>query len=241
MVDYKKNLGYLFLIDLDGVLVDNVAFENNVLLEISKELSLREKITVAKAEQILFNQIKKPVEGRNRFRYDFQCQQLGLEDRVWKNAHENCKNNLTLFRDTIKLLEIINGLKQKRTIIVSDSGHWTLEFKLKHTMLKDRVSKYYSQDDFQAYKGEIKYWRELFLKENIASQSYQKIFYLENRIDRIQTLKNYRPDIIGILVMQSEHLEQYSIKQKRGIVDYEVDTLSEVIETIAEIIPEMTF
>jgi FMN phosphatase YigB (HAD superfamily) len=218
---------YCLLIDLDGVLVDNVEFEERVLLKISEAIAVKQNITNNDAYNLLKTEISKPVEGRDRFRYDYQCKKFDIDDSVWQNAHIECSNYLKKFDDTEMFLQEVASLKSYDIIIISDTTRWVLNFKLNTLKINNFDISTFSQDEALSFKGEKKYWDKIFEIMKGKNLFYSDIIYFENRLDRIENAKKWYPELLGVLILQSEHLEKYTTQLKMKRADFEALNLTE--------------
>ncbi|PCI19312.1 hypothetical protein COB64_04045 [Candidatus Wolfebacteria bacterium] len=224
-----------FFIDLDGVLVDNALFEDEVLEHIGKELALERKIDPDTGMEILRDQISKPVSGRNRYRYDFQCNKLGLGDEIWKAAHIANKNLLFLYPETIQFLKKLKKLG--KLVIVSDTTRWVLDFKISVSGIGDLVDHTISQDNVSAYKGEKAYWDSAFRMVGVACENYDRLFYIENRVERIKKVKKWYPNLEFIHVLQTEHLtrDQSILIDSQDESIIRVENLNSALNAIKEL------
>lgn len=233
MKTYKySHKKYCLLIDLDGVLVDNVEFEERVLLKISEAIAIKKNITNNDAYNLLKAEISRPVKGRDRFRYDYQCKKFDIDDTVWQNAHIECSNYLKRFDDTEMFLREVTSLKSYDIIIVSDTTRWVLNFKLDTLNISNFNVSTYSQDEALSFKGEKKYWDKIFETMREKNLRYSDIIYFENRLDRIENVKKWYPELLGVLILQSEHLEKHATQIKMNRADFEAINLTEGLSFI---------
>jgi phosphoglycolate phosphatase-like HAD superfamily hydrolase len=153
------------LFDLDGIIVDNLNFEEEVTRRIIEILSQSREISIRDAS-ILWNETLEKHRYHPRWHdYQFHCQALSLDD-VWKEAHILSQGELC---KCAKIDEaILSAKKFGPCWIVSDATDWVVEFKLKNLGLEKQFTEIFTVDRCANHKGSVGYWNTV--EKNLPSE-----------------------------------------------------------------------
>ena len=167
------------ILDLDGVLVDNLEFEGKVLDYILRAISEKYRVNLKKAEE-MFWEIGEKYKGRKEWHdWRIYCKKLGLGN-IWKEAHLKSLKYLKLVRSANRFLK--NLKKDEHTLILaSDAIRPVLEIKLNYFQLEEFFDFIFSQDETKCIKEDVKFFKSI-LKEVKAPP--EEFIVIDNRIDR---------------------------------------------------------
>ena len=148
------------LLDCDGVIVDNVAFERRVTDLIIEVYANSSRLTIQQAEQRWQKELSETRGHARWYDYAFHCDRLGMDGRTLsRNAHRQAAN----------LLRFVNGAKETYRLlqeyglevgIVTDATRWVVDFKLDWLHL-DPISFVFTSTEASATKASRAYWERL--------------------------------------------------------------------------------
>lgn len=147
------------LIDCDGVLVDNLEFEQRVTNSIIDAYAAHAAISFAEAEQRWSQELSATRGNENWYDYSFHATRLGLDGpKVARDAHNAARDLLQLVNGADITLALLQdyGLQ---TCVVTDATRWVVNFKL--STLGLLWLSIFSSTDASATKASPNYWREL--------------------------------------------------------------------------------
>ncbi len=200
---HYKTTNTVFLIDLDGVLIDNSSFENAIIKKFAKKLSLTTSSSEIDSLKNIESIIKSTINDPTKYTWEYISSKINLPTDYWKKIHEESKDELKIINGTNELLRLIHKYK---IIIVTDAVRWVAEFKLSLLNINKNIE-LFSQSEGLSTKMNSVYWDNLYEMFNI--NSFANIMYIENRINRILTFMDYDPKAIGLWVENQEHISQY--------------------------------
>jgi len=189
------------LFDLDGVIVDNIAFENAVTRTIIQQLAVDRNLPMLDAERLW----KRTLEAHRRHArwhdYSYHCQALNLGNS-WREAHTSCGHLLK------RCLGADDAIAAAREIgplwLVSDATHWVAAFKLALVQIdQDVFSEIFTVDRCSTNKGQVQYWQ--CVKEVMSRGPYATPIYIDNRKDRLCVAHEVFSEMNGICVDADDH------------------------------------
>jgi FMN phosphatase YigB (HAD superfamily) len=148
------------LLDCDGVLVDNLAFERRVTQTIIETYAKSARLSTLEAADKWRLELSETKGHPSWYDYAFHCNRLGLEgNKVSERAHREAASLLTLVHgaeDTYRLLQEY-GIQVG---VVTDATRWVVNFKLSELGLNS-ISFVFSSNDAAATKASSAYWEKL--------------------------------------------------------------------------------
>lgn len=148
------------LIDCDGVLVDNLEFEQQVTASIIQVYADQSGISLTEAEVRWAHELSDTRGNERWYDYGFHACRLGLDGiRVAREAHYAARD----------LLKLVNGVEATITLlqeyglqacVVTDATRWVVEFKLSALGFSSMLP-IFSSTDALATKASSSYWRKL--------------------------------------------------------------------------------
>lgn len=189
------------LLDCDGVIVDNVAFEEQVTSRIIHSLADARSISERQAKKCWMDELIITKGHVSWYDYAFHCTRLGLDgSSLARSAHIGAANLLRLVdgaEDTLLLLQD-HGLEVG---IVTDATSWVVEFKLDalnlHTM-----SFIFTSDQASATKASRAYWEVLADRfEYFGPQAL-----VDNRHINLMAASSLLPDMGLVQFERDEHV-----------------------------------
>lgn len=189
------------LLDMDGVLVDNIQFEQAVTSGIVARLADHQQIDTEQAHSVWVDQLRRDLDSPRWYDYDFHCQQLGIP-HVAREIHQENARLLKLVPSADATLAYLNSDDQFKTWIASDAMRWVVEFKLKVVGLRAPDLKILSSDVAQYSKSSAGYWA------NLGSHGIGEsdLIYIDNRADNLLTCLSALPDTRAIHFEFDEHV-----------------------------------
>lgn len=189
---------------MDGVLVDNVAYESKNLEYIADVLVEQESISYVEAQERLDAVALKYRGQRKAHDWRVLCDELGLGN-VWYDGHIANLPFLTLIPGVHELLQALQG--KVAMVIGSDAIREVAKIKLDFLQLARHFSKVYTQDDVDAYKAEPKFYETIAADQKV---SLPEMMYVGNRPERgIDTAQ-----ALGMYTILTPHLEFLQQREK---------------------------
>lgn len=150
----------MILIDCDGVIVDNLSFEQQVTKIIIEILARHDDISFSEAE-IRWSQELSATRGNHRwYDYSFHASRLGLDGiEISRSAHYASRDLLRIVNGVDATLSLLQeyGLQ---ACVVTDATRWVVEFKLSALGLTSMLP-VFSSTDASATKATDEYWTKL--------------------------------------------------------------------------------
>lgn len=190
----------VIVFDLDGVLVDNVAYEQKNLEYIADMLVEQEGVSYVEAQDKLDSYALKYRGKRQAHDWRVLCRELGLGN-VWYDAHIANLRHLVLIEGADGLLAALKG---KVTLALgTDAIDPVADIKLAYLGLKKYFDKIYTQDTQDSFKGEPRYYEKIAQATGVQ---LSEMMYVGNRPERgIDTAQ--RLGMYTVLVPHPEHLQ----------------------------------
>jgi len=215
----------LAIFDMDGVLVDNVAYEEKNLEYIADALVEQEDISYVEAQDRLDSIALKYRGRREAHDWRILCRELGLGN-VWYDAHLGNLKFLAIIPGIHELLESLDG--KVRMVIGSDAIRPVVEIKLAYTGLKKHFEKIFSQDDVDSYKKSPDFFERVLREMGVEKKS---AMYIGNRPERgIDTAQ--RLGLYTILIPHPEYLQL----QEKIPADVQPDLETKDLEEVRDFI-----
>lgn len=165
------------LLDMDGVLVDNVSFDGAVTKFIVSALAEQRALTLASAKRAWERELAESRTDCRWYDYDFHCQRLGLANLA-SEAHAVLADRLRLVPGAGLTVDLLRR-SHIEVVVATDAVPAVAEFKLRHLGLNaDRVV---SSQLLGATKASSAYWARL--REELGDRPV--LVLIENRLDNI--------------------------------------------------------
>jgi phosphoglycolate phosphatase-like HAD superfamily hydrolase len=164
------------LIDCDGVIVDNLKFEQRVTELIIEAYAAHCSISLTAAELNWRKELSVTRGNERWYDYAYHATRLGLDGpKVARKAHYLARDLLKLVKGADATLGFLQeyGLQ---TCVVTDATRWVVEFKLSALGLSSMLS-LFSSSDASATKASGEYWKEL--SRNYPG--FKPIAFVDNR------------------------------------------------------------
>jgi FMN phosphatase YigB (HAD superfamily) len=194
----------LVIFDMDGILVDNVAYEEKNLEYIADILVEQEGISYVEAQDRL-DAISLKYRGK-REAHDWRVltKELNLGN-VWYDAHLANLKYLTVISGVEDLLKSLKG--KVPMVIGSDAIRPVAEIKLSYGGIKRYFDTIYTQDDVNSFKGEPSFYQRISEDQGIPLGS---MMYVGNRPERgINTAQG-----LGMYTILVPHPEYLQLREK---------------------------
>jgi FMN phosphatase YigB (HAD superfamily) len=189
------------LLDCDGVIVDNIAFEQQVTRIIIDSYAGIAGLTLEKAEKRWQNELVTTKGNVRWYDYAFHCDNLGLDgNALSRRAHFEAAHLLSLvegFQDTHHLLREY-GVEIG---IVSDATNWVVNFKLDKLGLH-AIPFVFGSNDATATKASATYWDKLTARFEYLAPSV----LVDNRQINLIAAHSRLPGICLIQFEKDEHV-----------------------------------
>lgn len=197
------------IFDLDGVLVDNVAFEHAVTDCIVAELACRRKIRDDEARGVWHKQLEKSAGHARWFDYAFHCEALGLEE-VYREAHWASGHTLNVCEGIEAAVELAK--KHGECWIATDASGWVTAFKLQTLRIPAYLfSEIFDSTNCRAHKGMPEYWRAV---HGMLSARQAHGILIDNRSDRLSAAQAVIKSLDCILVDAEDHIVTSKFRRK---------------------------
>jgi FMN phosphatase YigB (HAD superfamily) len=179
------------LLDCDGVIVDNVAFDRRVTEIIIDVFAETAGVSAGKAARLWREELFQTKGHPSWYDYAFHCDRLGLDGhRISRKAHSEAANLLTFVPGAMETLDLLqeHGLGVG---VVTDATSWVVEFKL-HRLGLESISFTFTSTDARSTKASHPYWDKLverfeYLKPQVLVDNRQ--VNLHAAADSLPTLK----------------------------------------------------
>jgi phosphoglycolate phosphatase-like HAD superfamily hydrolase len=189
------------LLDCDGVIVDNVAFERRVTETIIDAFAESTKMPTSEAERRWREELSLTKGHPSWYDYAFHCNRLGLDGtNLARKAHEEAAGLLALVPGVDETLRYFQeyGLEVG---VVTDAVDWVVKFKLAHLGL-NAISFVFTSTDAAETKAADAYWERL-------SQQFEYLkprLLVDNRQVNLYSAANSLPDIWLVQFEKQEHV-----------------------------------
>lgn len=188
------------IFDLDGVLIDNVAYEHAVTEDIIRKVGESQNVSFETA----FAKWNKVLEEHRQcprwHDYSLHCRSLGVPD-AWQESHLAMRNLLRPMPQAIEALGI--GHQIGACWLASDATRWVVEFKLSVTEISvEQFNEIFTLDSFGVNKGCDLYWNRV--AERVEGDN-TAIIFIDNRLDRLLSALKVLPNCNLILVDSEDH------------------------------------
>ncbi len=216
----------IVVIDLDGVLINNIIFEEKVLNYIFRKISEKYKINLKEAKEI-FWEAGKNLKGKKGW-HDWRvfCKKLKIGE-IWKEAHLKNLRYLKLVKGS---KEFLSSLKKDghKLILASDAIKPVMEIKIKYFNLQKFFDDIISQDETKCIKNEVRFFKFIMKKWKVPIENF---IVIDNRLDR-GILIGKKLGIKTILIKRKEHSHSYIPVKEKVKPDFSVKKLSEAYKII---------
>lgn len=188
------------IFDLDGVLVDNLEYEEAVTDQIIHEISLKRRLPLASAKdlwRVTLNQHR----GHPRWHdYELHCAAIGLPD-AWRLPHESLRQLIRPMANAKEALALANNLGV--CWLASDATSWVVDLKLEAVGINPSLfEEIFTVDRCLASKGDQQYWE--MVKGSMDSVASPAV-YIDNRLDRLMAAAGVLPNCRMLHVATKDH------------------------------------
>ncbi|MGD0373178.1 MAG: HAD family hydrolase [Streptosporangiaceae bacterium] len=196
------------LLDCDGVIVDNVAFERRVTDLIITAYADNARLTIEEATRGWQHELSQTKGHPSWYDYAFHCDRLGLDGKqVCERAHFQAAHLLTYVdgaRESYRLMQEY-GLQVG---IVTDATSWVVDFKLDRLGLHS-ISFVFASNEALATKSSTSYW------ERLVSQYeyFDPLALVDNRQINLLAAKTLLPDLSLVQFEKQEHVMTLPLAQ----------------------------
>lgn len=195
----NKSPSYI-LFDLDGVLVDNVAYERAVTSLIIEQISLQRRVSLEEARLLWDSTLADHMDDPRWHDYGFHCSALGVPE-AWRGSHKQMRHLLRPMPRAIESLETCRTLAN--CWLASDATDWVVSFKLKSAGFDASVfQEIFTLDRCHAGKGDRKYWTTL---RTCMGHTQRLSIYVDNRLDRLVVAAAVLPNCRLVHVTTADH------------------------------------
>ncbi len=150
----------IVLLDCDGVLVENTAFERRVTKTIVSELAELRGVSLAHAGALWSEELSSTRRDWRWYDYSYHCERLGLRPRTTvRNAHLGAAHLLSVVpgaRDTLSALRT-NGYIVG---VATDATQWVVRYKLDRLRI-DIDGPIHTSDTLMSTKAKREYWLQV--------------------------------------------------------------------------------
>lgn len=150
----------VILMDCDGVLVDNLDFEQHVTKTIIATYADRESISIDAATTAWSAELSATRGSKYWYDYAFHAARLGLDGiKTARDAHYAARDLLRLVNGA----DVTLGLLQEyglQTCVVTDATRWVVDFKLSALGISEVLS-IFSSTEAATTKATNEYWLKL--------------------------------------------------------------------------------
>lgn len=168
------------LFDLDGVLVDNTAFERAVASLITERLATVKGLDFGSATRLWLDTLESHRSHPRWHDYGLHCAVLDLGD-YWKQAHIQSRDLLRRFEGVDVALQLAQ--RAHECWIVSDALDWVVEFKLRAVDLLEPFVEIFTVDRCGSNKRTANYWKVV---EALIETKQGSTVFIDNRMDCIE-------------------------------------------------------
>jgi len=190
--------GLVSLLDLDGVLVDNIPFEKAVTNYIISYIAEVKATSIKRATHLWQESLAKGKGSTKWYDYDWHCLNLGIPP-IAREAHDFAKEKLCSMpgaEETLNFFEVLDV----EVYVISDACRWVIDFKLSSLKFKG-YTKVFSAQDILATKRDLNCWLQL---KKVTSDKLP-ILYVDNKVDNIVRAKQVFGKLSGIYFNKLEH------------------------------------
>lgn len=148
------------LIDCDGVLVDNLDFEQQVTRTIIETYAEKADVSIDDAMSTWSTELSATRGDKKWYDYSFHATRLGLDGmQVARDAHHKARSLIRLVTGADATLTLLQeyGLQ---ACVVTDATRWVVDFKLSVLGLSEAVT-IFSSTEAAATKATNEYWLKL--------------------------------------------------------------------------------
>lgn len=191
----SKEQSVITIFDLDGVIVDNIAFEIAVTDCIVGELARKRGVSTSEAKTIWDEQLRLTRGNVRWFDYGFHCACLDLGD-AYREAHWASSFALNIC-DGVE--DVVSVARQYGDCwIATDASEWVAKFKLQALYVPDTIfSEIFDSTRCLSHKGMSEYWE--IIRESLKARNARAVF-IDNRLDRVEAAMRIVPELSCLLV-----------------------------------------
>lgn len=222
------------LIDLDGVLIQNVAFEREVTSRLISELSAIRHLDIPQASAAWQDELRATRDSPRWYNYEFHAQRLGIPSPKVVEAHRRALPLLAEVPGARTTLATISNLGIA-SAVVTDATSWVAELKLTECKLRRYLGPVLSSEAWDAPKSTDLYWESL---AHFLGQS--PLVVIDNRSDNLHAAQRAFPDAVLVHFNCEEHAQSLSstlspariIASSRNSVVHDHATLAAALEML---------
>lgn len=186
------------LIDLDGTLVDNLAFERSVTRLIIRHIAKLKSIPIAAAAQLWEESLSRERDSLQWYNYDHHCSNLDIPS-LSREAHQKAIDHLHEVRGARAtwnlLIEHFAGV-----YVLSEAPRWVMELKLKALRFIGYIDLLSSQDI-----GEPKSSPTFWLKSKTTFLHHSPALLVDNKVCNLVGASTSMGKLVYVLFNRREH------------------------------------
>ncbi len=171
------------LFDMDGVLVDNDAYEEENAKYILKQAAAEQKISIQEAQKKMLAYIEAHKGKKEWHDWRLFSRHFGSE-KLWVEAHLINLKHLKLVDGARELLE---NLHSKYTLVVaSDAIQEVVDIKLGYFGVLHYFHHFFNQDSFKVIKNDVQYFNSILSELKLKPE---EVVLVDDRLRGIKTAR----------------------------------------------------
>jgi FMN phosphatase YigB (HAD superfamily) len=202
------------LIDIDGVLIDNIVFENKVTEFLISRLAENRQVEAKTAREYWERELNQTRDDPKWYDYDFHCNNLGLPS-IAKDAHLHALPYVKVVHGAFNTWNYLTS-RGACKIVVTDTREWIAKLKLKKASL-DNYEQIYSSAERVSTKDMEAYW--FAIKHELPTRS--ETILVDNRISNIKVARRIIKPLKPIYFKFDEHVSTLHVSFKPKYREYQ--------------------
>jgi FMN phosphatase YigB (HAD superfamily) len=207
-------MNFVTIFDLDGVLIDNVAYECAVTDLIVKAISKSKMMTFDAALSKWNERLATSSEDPRWHDYSLHCAALGVSDAS-QSSHEAARYLIRQLPKAVDSIRIASEMGE--CWLASDATNWVACFKLEAAGIDPhQFSQIFTLDRCGVSKGYDEFWECV---AGCIDDSDTAVIYIDNRLDRLLTAAKTLPRCRMVHVAAEDHPSNLGLFPKPASVD----------------------
>lgn len=195
------------LIDIDGVLIDNIAFERKVTEYLIQKLAEKRNLEANVAREYWDKELSETKNDIKWYDYDFHCANLGLP-RIAKEAHQSALSYVKVVKGSLNTWGYLKS-RGIYKIVVTDTREWIAKMKLRAVNLND-YENLYSSAERSSKKDMEMFW--CAIEDELPTQT--EAILIDNKISNIEVALKTIKNLKAIYFRFDEHVSTLSSSYK---------------------------
>ncbi|MEY2422863.1 MAG: 5-nucleotidase [Acidimicrobiaceae bacterium] len=191
------------LLDLDGVLVDNVAFDHEVTAFVVAALASDRGVNELEGRRLWESELAATRGDPQWYDYEHHCARLGLSGDVARSAHDEALPALRIVAGATSTLEHIRE-RGYDVAIVTDAVRWVAQLKLS-TFGHVPIDTIFSSDSQASAKSSLRYWKTIRSRHDI-----EPVCLVDNRRENLASAVSALSGIPVVEFHMDEHVTTLS-------------------------------